>query len=164
MKGGLQLEGHETFGNVRVLMRDGEPWFVARDVYEILDLGNSRQATSTLDDDEKDVIILDTLGGKQDMAIISESGLYALIFHSRKPEAKAFARWVRQVVLPSIRKTGGYGLAQSASSKRERERDPHARLARPEDRVLRAQPAALKACGLAGLDASHIWTVIRSRI
>lgn len=108
---GIAIFENSAFGNVRVIMRDGEPWFVAKDVCEILELGNPRSSVALLDDDEKGVHTMDTLGGPQAMVIISESGLYALIFRSRKPEAKAFSRWVRQEILPSIRKTGAYGLA-----------------------------------------------------
>ena len=98
------------FGNVRVILRNGEPWFVAKDVCGILEIEKYRDAVSRLDEDERGSEIVDTPGGLQQMAVISESGLYALIFRSRKPEAKAFARWVRKEVLPAIRTTGGYGI------------------------------------------------------
>ena len=98
---------------VRVINRDGEPWFVAKDVCDILDLGNSRDAVSSLDADEKDVGIADTPGGKQTMSLVNESGLYSLIFRSRKDEAKKFRRWVTHDVLPSIRKTGGYTVSMN---------------------------------------------------
>jgi len=102
------------FGNlsVRAEMIDGEPWFVARDVCDALCYGNSRDAISKLDDDEKGVRKVDTRGGSQNMTIINESGLYHLIFRSNKPEAKVFKRWVAKEVLPSIRKTGGYGKVE----------------------------------------------------
>ena len=86
----------------------GEPWFIAKDVCEILGITNSRDAMSSLDDDEKGVANTDTPGGRQNMSIVSEPGLYVLIGKSRKPEAKAFRRWVNHEVLPSIRKTGSY--------------------------------------------------------
>ena len=89
--------------------KDGEPWFVAKDVCDCLEVGNSRDAVATLDEDEKGVATIDTLGGAQEMATISESGLYSLILRSRKPEAKTFKRWIVREVLPSIRKTGSYG-------------------------------------------------------
>lgn len=98
----------EEFGSVRVVMQGDDPWFVAKDVCDCLDLSNNRGAIASLDDDEKGVSITDTLGGQQEMSIISEAGLYSLILRSRKPEAKAFKRWVTHEVLPSIRKTGGY--------------------------------------------------------
>lgn len=98
---------------LRVMDRAGEPWFVAADVCRVLSLDNNRQAVANLDADEKGVIINDTLGGKQNVSIISESGLYALIFKSRKLEAKRFRKWVTAVVLPAIRKTGTYSSAHT---------------------------------------------------
>ena len=101
---------NSEFGSIRVADKNGEPWFVAKDVCEILGVANSRDAVGNLEEDEKGVVITDTLGGKQEVSIISESGLYSLIFRSRKPEAKAFSKWVRSEVLPSIRKTGSYSV------------------------------------------------------
>lgn len=101
---------NSEFGSIRVADKNGEPWFVAKDVCEILGVANSRDAVGNLEEDEKGVVITDTLGGKQEVSIISESGLYSLIFKSRKPEAKAFSKWVRSEVLPSIRKTGAYSV------------------------------------------------------
>lgn len=94
--------------NVRVLVKDDAPWFVAKDVCDCLGISNSRDAVSRLDADEKGVGKADTLGGCQDMTVISESGLYALIMRSTKPEAKPFRKWVTSEVLPTIRKTGMY--------------------------------------------------------
>lgn len=97
--------------NVRVVVgQDGEPWFVAADVCAALTIDNHRNVIARLDDDEKGVHSMDTLGGKQELAVINESGLYSLILTSRKPEAKRFKRWVTHEVLPSIRKTGGYAV------------------------------------------------------
>lgn len=93
---------------IRIIVKDGEPWFIAKDVCDILEISNSRDAISRLDDDEKDVAIADTPGGMQSMTVISESGVYALIFTSRKPEAENFKRWIRKEVIPSIRKHGAY--------------------------------------------------------
>ena len=95
---------------VRVIQRNGQPWFVAVDVCDVLGIVNGRDALQKLDEDEKDVGIADTLGGPQNTSIISESGLYALIFKSRKPQAKVFRRWVTSEVLPTIRKTGTYSV------------------------------------------------------
>lgn len=96
---------------IRVEMINNEPWFAAKDVCACLGLDNSRQAASKLDDDEKGVIISDTLGGTQRLGAVNESGLYNLIFQSRKPEAKAFRKWVTGEVLPAIRKTGQFVAA-----------------------------------------------------
>lgn len=96
--------------NVRVVTDDnGEPWFVAKDVCNVLEIKNSRDTLNKcLDADEKGVDTIYTPGGNQEMAIVSEAGLYSLIIRSRKPEAKAFKRWVTHEVLPSIRKHGAY--------------------------------------------------------
>lgn len=104
----MQIFEREEFGQMRTTTIDGEPWFVAADVCRALEIGNSRQAVARLDDDEKGVISTDTLGGKQEITIINEPGLYTLVLGSRKPEAKAFKRWITHEVLPSIRKTGAY--------------------------------------------------------
>ncbi len=93
---------------VRVINRNGEIWFVAADVGAVLALGNVRSSIALLDDDEKGVHTVDTPSGKQEMSIINESGLYALILRSRKQEAKRFRKWVTSEVLPTIRKTGAY--------------------------------------------------------
>lgn len=108
---------HESFGNVRSIMLDGEPWIVAKDVCDCLELDNITRALSGLDADEKGFTISNTLGGDQRMLTINESGLYSLVLRSRKPEAKAFKRWITHEVLPSIRKTGGYGNAPKALPK-----------------------------------------------
>ncbi len=94
--------------SVRVIMIGDAPWFVAVDVCDALTIGNNRMALERLDDDEKGVSSIDTLGGLQDLSIINESGLYSLILTSRKPEAKKFKKWVTSEVLPAIRKTGRY--------------------------------------------------------
>lgn len=93
---------------IRVVMRNSEPIWVAQDVCAILDLGNTKMALERLDDDEKGVSSIDTPGGKQKMQVVNEPGLYSLILGSRKPEAKAFKRWITHEVIPSIRKTGQY--------------------------------------------------------
>ncbi len=105
---GLPTEFKFEESLVRVVMKDGEPWFVAKDLCEILDHSNHRMAVSALDDDEKGVSIADTLGGPQETVTVNESGLYSLIFTSRKPEARRFRKWVTSTVLPEIRKTGSY--------------------------------------------------------
>jgi prophage antirepressor-like protein len=93
---------------VRVVMVEGEPWFVAVDVCRVLEIKNSRDALARLDDDEKGVGISDTLGGKQTVNTVNESGLFALIFTSNKPAAKRFRKWVTSEVLPAIRRDGAY--------------------------------------------------------
>ena len=93
---------------VRVLMKDGEPWFVAKDVCDALLHTNSRKALENLDEDEKGYAKVYTVGGAQEMAIVNESGVYTLVIRSNLPEAKRFRKWVTNEVLPSIRKHGMY--------------------------------------------------------
>lgn len=96
------------FGQVRVMQQDGESWFVAKDVCEVLEIGNSRQALTRLDDDEKADVILNDGSQNRKMNAVNEYGLYNLVLASRKSEAKAFKRWITHEVIPSIRKTGSY--------------------------------------------------------
>ncbi|MEC1552588.1 phage antirepressor [Bacillus haynesii] len=93
---------------VRTVVKDGEPWFVAKDVCDVLEIGNPSQALSRLDEDEKNTVILNEGIGNPNKTIVNEPGLYSLILGSRKPEAKQFKRWITHEVIPTIRKTGGY--------------------------------------------------------
>lgn len=98
---------------IRTVAIDGQPWFVAGDVTKVLGLTNVGQALASLDEDEKgSVIINDGTPGNPNRATVNEPGLYSLILRSRKPEAKAFKRWVTHEVLPSIRQTGSYTVGQ----------------------------------------------------
>lgn len=107
----LQVFNSEEFGNVRVVMKNGVPWFVAADVCRVLEISNSRDAVSRLDDDEKDAVgITDTIGRQQTMSVVNESGLYALTLTSRKPNAKKFRKWLTGEVVPSIFRTGSYSI------------------------------------------------------
>lgn len=107
----LKIFENEEFGSIRTVTRDGEVWFVGKDVAEALGFTNSRDAIAThVFDDDKGVEIIDTLGGKQKMTAINESGLYALVFGSRLESAKRFKRWVTYEVLPAIRNTGSYDM------------------------------------------------------
>lgn len=108
MENNMQIFQNEAFGEIRTLLIDGEPWFVAADVCKALLIVNSRDTLTRIDDDEKGVVSTDTLGGRQEVTIVNEPGLYALILSSRKPEAKAFKRWITHEVIPSIRKHGAY--------------------------------------------------------
>lgn len=91
-----------------------EPWFVGLDICEVLSINNSRDALERLDEDEKDVVSIDTPGGKQMMTVINESGLYSLVLTSRKPQAKRFKKWLTSEVIPTIRRTGTYSVPQVA--------------------------------------------------
>lgn len=99
----------ESF-TVRTVIKDNEPWFVAKDVCDVLGLTNSRVAVSPLDEDEKGVSKVYTPSGEQEMCVINESGLYALVIRSNKPNARKFRKWITSEVLPAIRKTGRYAV------------------------------------------------------
>jgi prophage antirepressor-like protein len=105
---------------VRVVMKDNQPWWVAKDVCDVLEHSNSRKAIELLDDDEKGVSKVYTLGGMQDMTVVSESGLYTLIIRSNKPEAKKFRKWITSEVLPAIRKTGEYATPEARKRKADK--------------------------------------------
>ncbi|MFR3634544.1 MAG: Bro-N domain-containing protein [Sutterella sp.] len=96
--------------NVRTLGDPISPQFIASDLAVILGYQSTKDATRILDDDEKGVVEIETNGGKQKMTTVTESGMYALVLKSRRPEAKAFRKWVTSEVLPSIRKTGSYTM------------------------------------------------------
>lgn len=95
---------------VRTLLVDGQPCFIANDLCEVLGLANPRTSLALLDEDEKGVHTMDTLGGDQQMAYVTEAGMYSLVLRSRKPEAKVFKRWLTHEVLPEIRRTGMYAV------------------------------------------------------
>lgn len=96
---------------IRTVIEDGQVKFVSVDACNALGITNNRDAIASLEEDEKGVAIADTPGGKQTLVVITESGLYTLIFKSRKPEAQAFRKWVTSEVLPALRTTGTYTVA-----------------------------------------------------
>lgn len=140
----IQTFESDQFGTVRAVRgEDGEPMFVAKDVCAVLELKNPRSTLALLDEDEKGVHIVDTPGGEQQMTIVTEPGFYKLVMRSRKPEAKAFQRWVTHEVLPALRRDGGYMVARdetpeelmaralkAADATLARVRDENARLTR----------------------------------
>lgn len=97
---------------IRAIAIEDNPWFVAKDICDVLEFSNPSMATKGLDDDEKGISKVYTPSGEQEMLIISESGLYTLIIRSNKPQAKPFRKWVTKEVLPAIRKTGSYNLQE----------------------------------------------------
>lgn len=106
---GIKTFTNKEFGTVRTIVKDGEPWFVGKDVAEILGYKETAKAIRThICAEDKGVSVLDTPGGQQKITLINESGLYSLILGSKLPKAKTFKRWVTSEVLPTIRKTGGY--------------------------------------------------------
>lgn len=109
----MYVFSNDQFGDVRTMRINGEPWFAAIDVCKALEIGNPSQALTRLDGDERITTLISNEGavtGKSSMAFVNEFGLYTLILGSRKPEAKAFKRWITHEVIPTIRKTGGYIL------------------------------------------------------
>ena len=117
MKKSVAVISSPEFGEIRSVVVDGEPLFVAKDVCDVLGINKYRDAVARLDEDEKGrPVVVDTPGGKQSMTTVNESGLYHLIFQSRKPEARAFRKWVTGEVLPNIRKHGVYMTPEVAMS------------------------------------------------
>ena len=114
--GGGRMNNLQIFnynGNeVRTIQKDGEPWWVLKDVCGILGISKYRDTASRLDEDERGSVRVDTPGGEQEMTVVNESGLYNVILRSDKPEAKPFRKWVTSEVLPSIRKHGAYMTPQ----------------------------------------------------
>ena len=109
MENKITVFENEEFGAVRTVIIDGEPWFVANDVFRVLAVKNTKDALHTLDDDEKSgVDIIDPHGRIQRTNCISESGLYSIVLRSRKSEARAFRRWITHEVIPAIRRHGMY--------------------------------------------------------
>lgn len=107
----LQIFKNEEFGEVRTVTINNDPWFVGKDVAEALGYSNTRDAIlKHVHEDDKGVAKCDTPSGKQEMTVINESGLYALIFGSKLESAKRFKHWVTAEVLPAVRKTGGYQM------------------------------------------------------
>ena len=104
-----------SYGNseIRTIQKDGEPWWVLSDVCRVLELSSPHKVADRLEADEKGRNLIPTLGGMQEMTTVNESGLYAVILRSDKPQAKPFRRWVTSEVLPSIRKHGAYMTDQT---------------------------------------------------
>ena len=137
---------------VRVIIHDETPWWVAKDVCDILEIKSHRNVIARLDDDEKGVHLMDSPGGRQKTTIVNEFGLYELIFRSDKPEAKAFRRWLKRDVLPQIRRTGAYAapaapdrlaaLEARVAALEQRLPSPRLRGARGEPRLRGARGAA----------------------
>ena len=104
MQKNIQIFESAEFGKVRVVQKDGQPWWVLRDVCKALGLRSANNVAVRLDEDEKGVIPINTHGGKQNTTVVSESGLYATILRSDKSQARAFRKWTTSEVIPAIRK------------------------------------------------------------
>lgn len=109
----VKIFENPEFGQVRTTVIGGEPWFVAADVCRALAIGNPSMALDRLDDDERTLISIEGASNGKPVNGVNEPGLYSLVLGSRKPEAKAFKRWITHEVIPAIRKTGGYQVPQS---------------------------------------------------
>lgn len=131
MENNLQIFNNAEFGDLRVIVKNDEYWFVGKDVAEMLGYSNASKAVSVhVDDEDKNFIMLDIADaqngnmpiGKTKTALINESGLYSLILSSKLPKAKEFKRWVTSEILPSIRKTGSYSVKQEKANKLKEKR------------------------------------------
>lgn len=154
----VQVFDNEEFGTIRAVRgEDGEPMFVAKDVCRALGIGNSRQALQRLDNDEKGVSSIDTPGGEQQMQTVSEAGLYVLVLGSKKPEAKAFKRWVTHEVLPALRRDGGYMVERHESPEETMARAvllAQTTIDRQKARIAELEPKALFADAVAASDGT----------
>ena len=152
----IQVFDNGEFGSIRALLdENGEPCFVTKDVLGILDL--DRTALRKLDDDEKGVDLIHTLGGNQEVSTVTEPGFYKLVMRSRKPEAKAFQRWVTHEVLPALRRDGGYMVARDETPEQTMARAvllAQATIDRQRDRIAELEPKALFADAVAASDGT----------
>lgn len=121
MENNLEIFTNPEFGNIRIVDKNGEPWFIGKDIATALGYGEGKSLANAVanhvDVEDKGVTKMMTPGGKQNVTIINESGLYSLIMSSKLPQAKAFKRWVTHEVLPAIRKTGSYETPKQSSDR-----------------------------------------------
>lgn len=116
----IKVFENEQFGKIRVVEKNNEPWFIAKDVCKALGLAQVSRAIQKLDEDEvTNSKVIDSIGREQKVNAISEAGMYSLVLVSRKPEAKAFKRWVTHEVLPAIHRTGGYMVTKADDTPEE---------------------------------------------
>lgn len=116
VKNDLIVFNHKEFGELKAIKINGEPWFVGKDIAEKLRYVNAQKAVRThVDEEDKGVTVLDTPGGKQNVTIINESGVYSLVIGSKLESAKRFKRWITSEVLPSLRKYGSYSIVKPDS-------------------------------------------------
>lgn len=152
----IQVFDNGEFGSIRALLdENGEPCFVTKDVLGILEL--DRTALRKLDDDEKGVDLIHTLGGNQEVSTVTEPGFYKLVMRSRKPEAKAFQRWVTHEVLPALRRDGGYMVARDETPEQTMARAlviAQSTIDRQKGRIAELEPKALFADAVAASDGT----------
>lgn len=154
----IQTFNNPEFGTVRAVRGDdGEPWFVAKDVSVILGYRDAANMTRRLEEDEKGTRPVSTPGGEQQMAVITEPGLYSAILGSRVPEARAFKRWVTHEVLPALRRDGGYMVARDETPEQTMARAvllAQATIDRQKSRIAELEPKALFADAVAASDGT----------
>ena len=152
----IQVFDNGEFGSVRALLgQNDEPCFVTKDILGILEL--DRTALRKLDDDEKGVDLIHTLGGNQEVSTVTEPGFYKLVMRSRKPEAKAFQRWVTHEVLPALRRDGGYMVARDETPEQTMARAvllAQQTIDRQKSRIAELEPKALFADAVAASDGT----------
>lgn len=151
----IQVFQNDQFGKIRAMRgKDGEPMFVAADVCKALDLSNPTVAVSSLDADERAKF---NLGRQGETNCVTEPGFYKLVMRSRKPEAKAFQRWVTHEVLPALRRDGGYMVARDETPEQTMARAvllAQATIDRQRDRIAELEPKALFADAVAASDGT----------
>lgn len=154
----IRVFNSEGFGAVRAIQGvAGEPMLVAKDVCTVLGLGRQQDSTRYLDDDEKGECLVNTPSGAQKMVCVTEPGFYKLVMRSRKPEAKAFQRWVTHEVLPALRRDGGYMVARDETPEQTMARAvllAQATIDRQRDRIAELEPKALFADAVAASDGT----------
>lgn len=155
----IQTFTSNQFGTIRAVRdEDGEPMFVAKDVCAVLSLGRQQDSTRYLDDDEKGECLVNTPSGAQKMVCVTEPGFYKLVMRSRKPEARAFKRWVTHEVLPALRRDGGYMVARADETPEETMARAvllaQATIDRQRDRIAELEPKALFADAVAASDGT----------
>ena len=152
----IRLFDNPDFGQIHAFANsEGVPCFIAREVTDALAL--DRTAVRKLDDDEKGVRLMHTLGGDQEVSTVTEPGFYKLVMRSRKPEAKAFQRWVTHEVLPALRRDGGYMVARDETPEQTMARAvllAQATIDRQRDRIAELEPKALFADAVAASDGT----------
>lgn len=154
----IRVFNNEGFGAVRAIQSDaGEPMLVAKDVCAVLGLGRQQDSTRYLDDDEKGECLVNTPSGAQKMVCVTEPGFYKLVMRSRKPEAKAFQRWVTHEVLPALRRDGGYMVARDETPEQTMARAvllAQQTIDRQKSRIAELEPKALFADAVAASDGT----------
>lgn len=154
----IRVFSNEGFGAVRAIQSAaGEPMLVAKDVCAVLGLGRQQDSTRYLDGDEKGECLVNTPSGAQKMVCVTEPGFYKLVMRSRKPEAKAFQRWVTHEVLPALRRDGGYMVARDETPEQTMVRAvllAQATIDRQKSRIAELEPKALFADAVAASDGT----------